>query len=92
MLANINISCNRLVMNHICLTFIVCWDVNRDYFATCSRLVFLAAQSEARDRLLSICAASNSLQQQVYCGHVYIQTEPGGYRLITVNETHSGRA
>lgn len=63
-----------------------------EHFTICSRLVFLAAQSEARDRLLSICAASNLLQQQVYCGQVYIQTEPRGYRLITVNETHNSQA
>lgn len=58
----------------------------------CTRLVFLAPLSEAHDSLLSICAASNLLQQQVYCGHVYIRTEPRGYRLITVNETHNSQA
>lgn len=42
--------------------------------------------SEAHDRLLSTCAAKNLLQLQVYCGRVYVQTEPRGYKLITVNE------
>ncbi len=76
----------------ITVLFIVCWDANTEHFTVFSGLVFLAAQSEACDRLLSISAAANLLQRQVYCGHVYIQTEPRGYRLITVNETHNSEA
>lgn len=63
-----------------------------EHFAVCSKLIPLAAQSEARDRLLSICAASNLLPQQVYCRPVYLQTEPSGNRLITMNEIHNSQA
>lgn len=45
--------------------------------------------SEARDGLLSICAALNLLLQQVFCRPVDVHTEPSGYRLITVNEIHN---
>lgn len=47
------------------------------------------AHSEARDGLLSICAALNLLLQQVFCRPVDVHTEPSGYRLITVNEIHN---
>lgn len=47
---------------------------------------------QAYDRFLLICAASNLLQQQVSCRHVYIRTEPRGYRIITMNETHNSQA
>lgn len=49
----------------------------------------LAAHSEARDGLLSICAALNLLLQQVFCRPVDVHSEPSGYRLITVNEIHN---
>lgn len=47
--------------------------------------------AEAPDRLLSICTGSNLLQQQVHWRHVYIEPQPGGYRLITVNEWDNSR-
>lgn len=61
-----------------------------DKCGTCLQLArSLAAHCEARDGLLSICAALNLLLQQVFCRPVDVQTEPSGYRLITVNEIHN---
>lgn len=47
--------------------------------------------AEAPDRFLSICTGSNVLQQQVQRRHVYIEPQPAGCRLITVNEWDNSR-
>ena len=69
----------------------ICWDVCVEGFLQYAARLS-PARSEAHDRLLSICAASDLLQQQVYSRHVYIETEPGGYRLITVNGWDNSQA